>query len=477
VFAAPAADCQAVRQARGVRWKNWGVAWPELHCHGSGTGYSEEYVAISMLKCASAVIMLDSRDHARKICAQVLDASGIQALDVREWDQLAASALEANPFYSRHYVLAGLDTIDRQAGINAVSVRDRTGDLVGLFPFRRRFIAPFPWTVARGAENSQQFSGIPLVAPGSAAFAIDAWLETLKSGSVPRFWALGNVSLEGEFAQTVMKAAGAHGLKTVTVLPYDRPYLARHPEGFAGHCTDVVSKSRQQDIRRNLRRLREMGELSFERAVEPGLVAERLDQFLVMERSGWKGQQGSALLCDPAEGIFARRAFSGADNSALRASIDSLLLDGEPIAMSVNIACGSSAFTPKCAHDERFRKQSPGLVLEYLIVERFYSDDTFSDMDAATTTGGHVVQGLWNGRKRMGRLIVGPADQRTDILSMVWKAAHHGRKRLMAALGGQLRGCQKSLKSRGVLVKFHLTAFCLAGYQQKFLSAMETVQP
>lgn len=430
-----------------------------------------------ILTSVAAVRMLARTGHTRKLDAQILQKADLRALDAEEWDSLSAAALDANPFYSRRYILAGLDTIDREASVAAVSVRSETGKLVGLFPFRRTFIAPFPWSVARGAENSQQFCGVPLVARDAAPFVVDAWMETLKSGDVPLFWALGNIPLEGPVAGLIMEAAGAHGMKTVAVLPYERPVLTRHPGGFAAHCGEVVAKSRQQDIQRNLRRLREMGELTFERAVEPSLVAKRLEQFLAMERSGWKGAQGTALLCNSVEAEFARRALGDTQNPVGRGTIDSLLLDGNPIAMSVNLVSGRTVFTPKCTFDEKFRKQSPGLVLEYLIVERFHVDDTLSEMDAATTKGGHVVQGLWNDNKVMGRLIVGPADPRTDALSKLWRAAHYCRNQLKPAIGHQLRTCIKSLKSRGAVVKLHLTSFCLAGYQQKFLAVMETVQP
>lgn len=421
--------------------------------------------------------MLARIGHTRRLDAQILAKSDIQAICAKEWDRLSASALEPNPFYSRRYVLAGLDTIDRETSVAAVSVRNEAGELVGLFPFRRRYIAPFPWSVARGAENSQQFCGVPLVARDGAPLVIDAWLQTLDEGVVPQFWALGNIPIEGPVARLINYSAAARGMKSAAVLPYERPYLTRHLGGFAGHCEKVVSRSRHQDINRNLRRLRELGEVTFERAVEPAEVAKRLEQFLEMERSGWKGRYGTAFLCNPDEADFARRALGDTQNPAGRSAIDSLLLDGVPIAMSVNLVSGRTMFTPKCTYDEQFRKYSPGLVLEYLIVERFHSDMTISEMDAATTKGGHVVQGLWNGRKPMGRLIVGPNDYRTDAIAKLWQAAHYCRNQMVGDLVRPLRSCMTSLKSRGALVKLHLTSFCVAGYHQKFMAVMETVQP
>lgn len=375
-------------------------------------------------------------DHTREsqFTGEVLDASALHGLDAAEWDQLSASALYDNPFYSRQYLLAGLATIDRGADLRAVVIRDGAGRLAGLFPFRKRLMPPFPWRVARGAENRHQFSGTPLVAADNAASVIGMWLDVVKAGHVPRFWALGNLNLDSGVKRLIDEAACARGLTSTVVLPYERAHLTRQPGGFDAHCAEAISKSRLRDIRRNLRRLQDMGELVFERVSDPALVRERLEQFLAMEHSGWKGEMGTAFLSDSEDAAFARRAFGGEADAQGLTSADSLLLDGKPIAISINIASGTTAFTAKCAYDESLRKQSPGLVLEYLVVERFYVDDTFTDMDAATTTGGHVVQGFWNDTKRMGRVIVGPDDWRTRFFAGVWAAAHHGRKRLRTLL-------------------------------------------
>jgi hypothetical protein len=67
-----------------------------------------------------------------------VDAQGLRALDAAEWDALSTNALVENPFYAREVVLAGLDTIDSGAQIEALVVRGERAELLGLFPYDRR---------------------------------------------------------------------------------------------------------------------------------------------------------------------------------------------------------------------------------------------------------------------------------------------------------------------------------------------------
>lgn len=378
--------------------------------------------------------MHDKRLSAIGYTSERLDTAGIKALDAADWDRLSAAVLTDNPFYSRQYVLAGLGSVEPGAGLDAVAIRNGAGRLVGLFPFRKKHLLPFLWPVARGAENLYQFSGMPLVEREAAPAVVDVWLDGLLAKATPAFWVLGNFDSGGPLKGLIEASAASRGLATRLVVPYPRPHLTGLPGGMAAHASEVIAKGRLKDIQRNLRRLREMGEVVFERATVPALVRSRLEQFLAMEQAGWKGQGGTAFMSDERHADFARRAFAGAAGMEGLASIDSLLLDGQPIAMSINIASGNTAFTPKCTYDEDLRKYGPGLALEYLIVERFYAAGEYDDMDAATTTGGHLVLGLWDAQKPMGRLIVGPAGWRTDLLAAGWQAAYDGKQALKRLL-------------------------------------------
>ena len=366
------------------------------------------------------------------VAAEVLDAAGLRALDAGAWDALAASALDDNPFYARQHVLAGLDTIDQAAGLRALAVRvGADGRLGGLFLFQTQ---PFPAPGAMAASNLYQVAGTPLVHRNHAEPVIAAWLQAMRSSLVPRRWSLPHMDLDGPFMRTTKRLAAERGVAVLPVCGYQRAKLRRLPGGFEEHVGLAIPKGRLKDIRRRLRRLRECGDLRFERSSDPARVARRVEEFLRLENSGWKGAAGTSFLADPVHAEFARQAYGGQGAAQGLAFVDSLLLDGRPIAININIQAGGTIFTPKCAFDEAYRRFSPGLVLEYLVIEAFYGDDNCTEMDAATTVDGHVVQGLWNDAKPMATVIVGPRGWQTAALAQLHRQGAALRKQAREVL-------------------------------------------
>lgn len=365
-----------------------------------------------------------------RLSHQLLDAGAIKALPARDWDALSRETVTENPAYSRQYVLAGLETIDAGANVRAVAISDDNERLVGFFPFRRRILPPFPWPVAVGAQNIYQFAGVPLASDKCADSVIGAWLDRLAAGTPSRFWALSNIDLDSGFLRSVRAQMAARGLGLRVIAPYRRPSLTGKAGSSAAHSAQIIKKSRVKDIERNLRRLRGIGAVDFERAGEPEQVKRRIEQFLALEQSGWKGQNGTAFLSKDRHTTFARMAFGGRDGDNGPTVVDSLLLDDTPIAMSVNMSNGATLFTLKCAYDENYRKFSPGLVLEYLVVEEFFKSGAFAEMDASTTMDGHIIQEFWDSDKPMACVIIGPDDFRLDLLARGWTAVRDARQRL-----------------------------------------------
>ncbi|HEX2160776.1 MAG TPA: GNAT family N-acetyltransferase [Thermoleophilaceae bacterium] len=92
---------------------------------------------------------------------------------------------------------------------------------------------------------------------------------------------------------------------------------------------------------------------------------------LRVEASGWKGQAGTAILCDPATHAFyveMSRAFH--ERGALRLS--RIVLDGRTAAFDLCLLDRGRLYLVKTAFDEDFRKLAPGLVLRLSTVERCF---------------------------------------------------------------------------------------------------------
>lgn len=365
----------------------------------------------------------------RSYAIEVLDTNGLRHLEAKQWDELSAQALDDNPFYARTYMLAGLGTIDTNANVSAVAVRE-SGQLVGLFPFR---LSRWPLQLATAAGNLYQFSSQPLIHRDHARAVVAAWLEAIETGAIPRRWTFRNIGLSSEFLRHVESLDGSSAPELIPFAPYARPRLTRLTGGFETHLESVVSRSRTKDIRRNIRRLGELGELRFERQAAPELVAQRIEDFLTIEHGGWKGQAGTSFLADSAHAEFARLAFCG--DGAARTSVDSLVLKDKPIAISINLQAGGTMFTPKCAYDEAYRKYTPGLVLEYFVIEAFYRGNECSEMDSATTVDGHVIQGLWNDEIPMGTVLVGPRGWKTRLSAFAQQSSAAAKEATKVLIG------------------------------------------
>jgi|GEM_PF-1003271 len=382
---------------------------------------------------------------------ECLDADGLARLDPAEWDDLSANALVENPFYSHEVILAGLKTIDSATPLEALAIRGSEGLLLGLFPFRRRRL---PFETADAACNLYQHSCTPLIRREHALPVLGAWLDAVRNAAdLPRFWCFRHMHLDSRFVELLEVSLTGRSLRSVALSLYRRPHLTRLESGIDSHIQQVLPKRRLKDIQRNMRRLRELGSLRFERARDAALVERRLEQFLKLEKAGWKGARGTAFLSNSKDAAFARAAFAPREDGTRSVTIDSLLLDDRPLALSINIQARDTAFTPKGAYDERYRSYSPGLVLEYLVIKAFYEDSETVDMDAATTEDGHVLQGLWNDWKAMGTVLVGPADWRFGISVAAARCAHALRKCAKGVVGHGRQVFCKAGKHWGKLVR------------------------
>lgn len=365
-------------------------------------------------------------------------------IDASRIGHLLASSIETNPFFCQKIIDSAQKHLFDAADFDAVLVYDKTTkELVGFIPFKRHNPGSlFPKTVNNTHLHLYQMHGVPLIDSARPREVIDAFLKlTAAETTAARRWIFPHVPVDGPFAALLAECAADSGYETRCIKLYDRPVLVRDPGGFAAHVDRVIGKKRKKDLDRNFRRLNEAGTVAFERATDPDLVASRLEDFLRLEAKGWKGRKGTAFLSRHSDARFARAAFSGGGDG-VEISIDSLLLNDAAVACSLNLKIGETIFTPKCTYDEDLRKYSPGLLLEYLVIEEFYRDREVRYMDSAVTINDHVISNFWNETQVMGTLILGPRGPLTRTLATLETFTHEARetaKRLVATATNRLQ--------------------------------------
>jgi len=283
--------------------------------------------------------------------------------EIARWDALAQWAVEPNPFYESWYLLPSLRVFDA-AGDVALLCLEADGQLAGLLPLRRErgyYGHPLPhW---RNWVHANVFLGVPLVAPGFEAIfwrELLAWADREAGGAL--FLHLTHMPADGTLHAALARVLADDERAGATVLREERAML-RTRLGADEYLALSLSGKKRKELRRQHRRLEEEGELSVERTMSCIGLAAWIDEFLELERGGWKGEAGSALACDPAtEALFA----TALDGAARQGRLERLAirLDGRPLAMLATFLCPPGAFSFKTAFDERFARFSPGVLLQ-----------------------------------------------------------------------------------------------------------------
>jgi CelD/BcsL family acetyltransferase involved in cellulose biosynthesis len=89
-----------------------------------------------------------------------------------------------------------------------------------------------------------------------------------------------------------------------------------------------------------------------------------MEDLLRIEASGWKGQNGSALLCEPYyRNFYEHYARLAAEQGMLRLFF--LRVDGKTIAARMSVECGKRLWDLKIGYDETLSKCAPGVLLTH----------------------------------------------------------------------------------------------------------------
>ncbi len=318
------------------------------------------------------------------------------------WDDLAGRALDPHPYYTRPVMEAHLAGGLAPDGLSVLVVR-RGGRLEAVLPFRtthdlcglgapvaQPFLSPFVTTTA-------PLVGDPAILP--------TLVDGLRMAAQGRPWRWPLLALDTAPGAALLAAMVAKGWAWGEVGRFCRPVCERYAD-HAAFLDHHPHRSRLKDLRRRQRRLGEGGAVTFTSLTEAAPLAEAVEAFLVLERAGWKGRARTAMACTPAGATFARRLFGRADGP-VRGRADILARDGRPLAISLALETGGTAFLLKTAHDEAERAQAPGLVLEAEIVRALHETGFASRLDSATL-GGSALESLYREQVTIAEIVAAP---------------------------------------------------------------------
>ncbi|MBJ7455977.1 MAG: GNAT family N-acetyltransferase [Thermoleophilia bacterium] len=302
----------------------------------------------------------------------VTTRAGVGALGP-EWDALPTPVAAPCPTTDRAFVEAWLDTLGRGHEPHLVAVR-RSGRLLGVVPlsFRagRRRDGGRQISLAGSRRPPMTDMADVRVVPGEEIVLAEAMVGALEgaAGGWDTLY-LGNVAAE---SRTFAAAMGLMEGRGWTVATRARSAMVMETAGGWDDFRRGLGRT-VRTMPRKLRGLERIGAVRFEPGLtgEPGRAA--LEEMMALYRRRWGAGN---WLEDPAYRELLRRLRTAHDPHGAR--VAGLWVDDHPLAFQLIFRQGDRDQSLLVAADRspEWSRQSPGMLLDYLLAERAFADDT-----------------------------------------------------------------------------------------------------
>ncbi len=341
--------------------------------------------------------------------------------DASAWRELADRAVEPNPFFEPQLVLSAHRHL-RPKGVALLVARD--GDTwsacMPVCALRRGGVD----VALRTWIHMYACLGMPLVQPERPVEA----LGRLMAAALPRtrsgLLVLNRLPADGMAGALIRDALGAEGLSTFGSAVHARATLDRRVDGgYLAH----LGRHHQREANRLGRRLEDTlgaAPTVVDRAEDP----EAVEEFLRLERTGWKGRAGTAMACRVGDAAFFR-ALCRDFRADGRLQLLALQAGGQTVAMKCNLLAGDAVFCFKIAQDDALNRFSPGVQLERANVEHFHADGTARWMDSCADGDNAMINRLWPDRRRIANIVVGRRNLRTRAGALATRTTFRLRAR------------------------------------------------
>ena len=286
-----------------------------------------------------------------------------------DWRRLCDADSDGEAFYRPEWIEAHLRAFTPQATVIVISAwsADR---LRGVLPLMREraFLSGMPVVrllVPAGLYSCRAGSVCRQSQKEEAEEILRALWQAVKE--LPG-WNVLDVSfvLEGNGLDKISIIAAAEGFPVARKRMMQSLYLPiaassqEQPPWLAG-----TRPKFRANLRRSRRQLEEQGTLVLKHCstADP----EALGRFYDLEASGWKGEQGTAIKCDPRTRQFYDAVAQAAAQYGYL-SLDFLELNGKPIAAHFGLNLGGRYYLAKAGYDETYHRQGPGQLLTHEVL-------------------------------------------------------------------------------------------------------------
>lgn len=301
-----------------------------------------------------------------------------------EWNALLDQTQD-EPFFRHEFLSTWMKHFAPSMKLRVWLGRGPRGDLVAALPLveEATTLCGFPVVQLSAPANSHscRFDMMAMDADEAALVFLDA----LQKDDRWDLLRLVDIPEQGE-AWSLLRLAQAKGFPVGAWESQKSPYLLL-PKSLGPSSLHKNSRH-ASDLRRRRRRLVEKGRVTVEcvRTAQ----ADKVEEAFALERSGWKGERGTAMSqMGSTQGFYSDLAHWAASENAL--AIYFLRLEGQAIAFDFGLRYRRGYYSLKVGYDEQYAACSPGqLLTEDTLVDcvkqgvgmfDFLGDDTPSKRD------------------------------------------------------------------------------------------------
>ncbi len=344
-----------------------------------------------------------------KLSVRLLQWKDLTPGRLAAWADLESRTLDPNAYLSPYFVVPAQRYLDGHADplVMWIEQEGTAGHEVlgvGIFDAvrgTRQF--PLPHLRAFCSPHSK-LSGL-LVDSTVASEVIEAWVAYCASkafhwhGIEFVYW-----QADSKTEQLVRSIGPQYG---ATWYEYERMSRAVLYPSQAGepYIESKLSANRRKDARRCMRRLEDIGPVTWTLLQGTAVDEACTDRFLELERDGWKGDQGDALLSNSHDEQFFRemvRGFAGAG----RALFAELRVGERVICSTSNFLSGRAAFAFKIGWHRDFAKMSPGTLNEVEMIRHAPSLLGKLDFFDSGASQNSYINELWVDRRPLSNSIL-----------------------------------------------------------------------
>jgi CelD/BcsL family acetyltransferase involved in cellulose biosynthesis len=361
----------------------------------------------------------------KTLTAEICDWDQLAALSTA-WADLYTRCLEPNIFLHPDFAIPALAYL-RPKGLRIVAVFDGEGRSRRLVAVAPIIMPRLPFGVARGFLHKQTALGLPLVDQQLAAKVLATLLEAIKAHPfAPSALVFCEIPRDGATFRLLCDLLGG---RLRVLADYERAalFLATAPGRI-----NRKTKSRKNALRL-LRRFSERGALSY-RIWRDADVPAAMTEFLALEASGWKGTSRTALASAPGRTAFASEV-AARFAPAQKLWLESLDLDGKPVAMGIMLEDHAGLYFWKTAYNEAFAPYSPGALFIRELTNRLGASRSVLKVDSCARPDHPMIDRLWPDRLAVADIGILLAPRARGMLALqVERVRRRGRAVLKTLL-------------------------------------------